>query len=291
MRISRPALLLFLCSLIPVSLSGQQSASTTSTSQQGAQGASILQQSLAAMTGGATISDVTLTGTVTVNNGSASESGAITLVATAAGQAQSTLALPSGTRLNTENYAANPRASSLTGPNGTTQTPPEDLMGPHPAWFCPALLIGAIAPQTYVASYVGPLTLNGSAVQHVSFWPQASNAQTSSFVTAGQQVLTGPGPSLPLQTGQEELFVDSSSMLPQELIIRMQGYRSDSNSTDPSHFTIPVLVDEHIQFSEYRQVQGRMVAFHIQVSFGPIPLMDIQLSSVSINTGATIAAN
>jgi hypothetical protein len=237
-----------------------------------------------------------MVGNVTVTTGGTAAGpttaeGTITLVATAAGQSQITIVLPSGTWVTTENYATSPRTSSLTGPNGTTQdTAPEDLMGPNPAWFCPALLIGAIAPQTYVASYVGQETPNGSAVQHVSFWPQASNSSTSSFLTAGQQVLTGPGPSLPPQMGQQELFIDSASMLPQELIIRIQGYRSDFNGSDPTHPTIPTLVNERVQFSNYRQVQGQMVAFHIQVSFGLVPGMDIQLSSVNFNTGATIAA-
>jgi len=298
MRILRLAVLLFLCSLIPMSLSAQQSAPATPTSgPQSSQAASLLQQSVAAMTGGASVTDVTMVGNVTVTTGATAAGpttaeGTITLVTTAAGQSQITSVLPSGTWVTTENYATNPRTSTLTGPSGTAQdTAPEDLMGPSPAWFCPALLISVIAPQTYIASYVGQETHNGSAVQHVSFWPQASNSPTSSFLTTGQQVLTGPGPSLPLQIGQEELFVDSASLLPRELIIRIRGYRSAVNSSDPQNPTIPTLVDEHVEFSDYRQAQGRLVPFQIHVSIGPIPLMDIQLSSVNFNTGATIAAN
>jgi len=260
--------------------------------QQAGQATALLQRSLAALTGGAPVTDVTMTGTVTANNGSTTESGTITLVATATGQSQITLALPSASWVTTQNYAANPRTSTSAGSNGTTQdTAPEDLAGPSPAWFCPALVMAAAAPATYAASYLGQETRNGSAVQHVSFWPQASSSPTSPFLTAGQQVLTGPGPSLPLQIGQQELFIDSASLLPRELIIRLRGYRSAFNSSDPTHPTIPTLVDEHVQFSDYRQVQGRLVSFHVQVFFGPVPAMDIQLASVNFNTGATIAAN
>ncbi|MBZ5695912.1 MAG: hypothetical protein LAN36_11205 [Acidobacteriia bacterium] len=295
----RLALLLFLYSLIPASLSAQQSPSVAGAASSApadqaaaAQGAALVQRAVAALTGGAPVADVTMTGNVTVNRGSTTESGTITLVATAAGQSQITTVLPSGNWVTTQNYAASPRTSTSAGPSGAAQdTAPEDVLGPHPAWFCPALLVGAIAPQTYLASYVGQETRSGSAVQHVSFWPQASSSPTSPFLTAGQQVLTGPAPSLPLQIGQQELFVDSSSLLPKELIIRVRGYRSAFNSSDPAHPTIPTLVDERVQFSDYRQVQGRMVAFHIQVSFGPVPGMDIQLSSVTFNTGATVAAN
>jgi hypothetical protein len=290
MRTLRLLCLVSIFCLASVAASSQQS--TPTSGPQTPQAASILQQSLAAMTGGAPINDVTMTGTVTANTGNATQAGTVTLVATAAGQSQITTVLPSGSGVTTQNYAANPRTSTSTGLNGTTQdTAPEDLMGPHPAWYCPALLVGAIAPQTYAASYVGQETLNGSAVQHISYWPQATATPASPFLTAGQQVLTGPGPSAQPQIGQQELFVDSSSLLPRELIIRIRGYRSAVNSTDPKNPTIPVLVDEHVQFSDYRQVQGRMVACHIQVSFGPVLVMDIQLSALSFNTGATIAAN
>lgn len=284
---------LLACSLLAVPVSAQQATSTsTAPAVSDPQAVALLQQSLAALTGGLSVTDVTMTGTVTVNNGSTTESATITLVATAAGQSQTTLALPSGRWVTTENYAANPRTSTLTGPNGTTQdTAPEDLAGPSPAWFCPALVMAAAAPATYVASYLGQETRNGSAVQHVSIWPQVSNSLTNSFQTPGQQVLTGPGPSLPPHLGQEDLYLDSSSMLPRALVLRIRAYRAAFNTTDPTRPTIPILVDEHVEFSDYRQVQGRPVAFHIQVSFGLLPVMDIQISSITFNTGATIAAN
>jgi len=135
----------------------------------------ILEQSLAALTGGAPITDVTMTGTLTANRGSSTELGTITLVATAAGRSQITFALPSGTWATTQNYATNPRTSTQAGPSGTIQdTAPEDLMGPDPAWFCPAHLFSAISPQAYSASYVDQETRDGSTLQHLSVWPQST---------------------------------------------------------------------------------------------------------------------
>ncbi len=301
MRSSQPALLLFLCSVIPALLVAQQSTPTGTTSgSQTPQAASIIQQSLAAMTGGAPVTDVTMTGTVTVTQNSASspsspnqlttESGTIMLVATAAGQSQISITLPSGNWVTTQNYATNPRTSSVAGPTGTTQdTAPEDSMAPHPAWFCPTLVMAATAPATYVTGYVGQETLNSSLVQHVSIWPQANqDLLTNSFQVPGQQVLTGPGPSYPIHLGQEDLYVDTSSILPQAIVLRTRGYKWTANGPDP---TQPVSSEERVEFSNYQQVQGRFVALHIQVVLATVPILNIQLSSVTFNTGVQIASN
>jgi hypothetical protein len=51
---------------------------------------------------------------------------------------------------------------------------------------------------------------------------------------------------------------------------------------------------EQVTFSDYQQVQGREVALHIHTTFqaGLLTIVtDTQLSSVSFNTGAIVAAN
>jgi len=261
--------------------------SMPASAQQTSQGASILQQSLAALTGGATVTDVTMTGTVTVLSGSTTASGTITLVGTVAGQSQLTLALPSGNWVTTENFATNPRTSSVAGPSGTTQdTAPEELMGPSPAWFCPVLvIINAAVPNNFVVSYVGQETSNGSPAQHVAIWPQAVN----SFPVSSGGPQAPPGPSLPSsRPGQQELYVNPSTFLPETLVLRVRGYGTKNSVPDP---TQPMSLTEEVLFSNYQQVAGGVAAFHVQVLLGGTPLMDIQLSSVRFNTGVTVAAN
>ena len=271
----RPGPLLLLFLLCSLSASAQQPVSTAAPPTSDPQAVALLQNSLAALTGGLPIADVTMTGTITVNKGSTTESGTVTLIATALGQSQFTVALPSGTWVTTENFAANPRTSSQTGPSGTTQdTAPEDLMAPHPAWFCSALLINAMAQQSYLASYAGQETNGTSPSRHISIWPQSEgNPSSAAFETAGQQVLTGPRPPPPLYPGQEELYLDPSSSLPTALVMRVRGYKAKDNAPDP---TKPALIEEEVQFSDYRQVQGRVVAFHLQMSALGISLMDVQ---------------
>jgi len=100
MRISRTAVLLCLCALIPLSLAAQQSSGP-----QNSQTTLILQQALAALTGGAPVTDVTMTGTVTdtvaparADQPPSTDSGTITFVATAAGQGESVVSTSSENR-------------------------------------------------------------------------------------------------------------------------------------------------------------------------------------------------
>lgn len=290
MRTSRTLFLVSIFCFVSGDLSAQQTTSA-STGTQTPQAASIIQQSIAAMTGGTLITDVTMTGSVTVNNGSATQSGTVRLVGTAAGQSQLTLALPSGTWVTTENFAGNPRTSTLNGPSGTAQdTSPEDMMGPSPAWFCPALLMGAAATQKFAASYVAQESRNGSTVSHISIWPQSASTTPiySSSPNQGVQILNGPSQPSTFYPGQHELYVDITTQLPQALILRFRGQRQANTNLD---LTQPIYIQQEIDFSNYQQVAGRLMPFHTQVRAGGYVLMDIQISSIAFNSGVTIAAN
>lgn len=290
MRTSRMLVLVSIFCFASADLSAQQTSSTGS-GLQAPQATSIIQRSLAAMTGGSLVTDVTMSGSVTVNNGSATQSGTITLVGTSAGQSQLTLTLPSGTWVTTENFASNPRTSSLSGPSGTNQSmSPEDLMGPSPAWFCPALLMSAAATQAFVASYVGQETRNGSAVHHISIWSQSANSTPifSSTQNQGIQILSGHSQPSAFYPGQHELYLDTTTLLPQALILRFRGQRQTNTNLD---VTQPIYIQQEIDFSNYQQVAGRSMPSHTQVRAGGIVLMDIQISSIAFNSGVTIAAN
>jgi hypothetical protein len=268
-----------------------QQTNTSASGPQTPQAASIIQQSITAMTGGALITDVTMTGSVTINSGSTTQSGTITLMGNAAGQSQLTLTLPSGTWVTTENFASNPRISTVNGPSGTAQdTSPEDMMGPSPAWFCPALLMGAAATQSFAASYVAQESRNGSTVSHISIWPPSASSAPiySSSPNPGVQILNGPSQPNTFYPGQHELYVDTITLLPQALVLRFRGHRQTNTNLD---LTQPIYIQQEVDFSNYQQVGGRLMPFRTQVQAGGIVLMDIQLSSVAFNSGASIAAN
>jgi len=290
MRISRPALLLFLCSLIPVSLSAQQSVPVATTSgPQTPQAASILQQSLAALTGGAPVTDVTMTGAVTVTAGTNTQSGTITLVATASGQSRVTFDLSAGSWTTNANYSADPRSSTTSASSGVTNDPSEDLLGPHPAWFYPAFIMGATlqtnqSSSSYTTFEFGQELYNGLTAEHLGIWPQAGAAFAR---TSTNTWLTMPSPGATSYLGQQDLYLDPSSLYPVALEFRSVGKAVPGTKTAINHRT--VYISEEVRFANYRMVQGRPVAFHIQRYLGNILLYDIQLSSVEFNSGAVVA--
>ncbi|MGH9737341.1 MAG: hypothetical protein ACRD4X_01990 [Candidatus Acidiferrales bacterium] len=274
------------CLLVSVSLFAQQSASTANPTTSDPQAVAAMQNSVTVLTGSAPITNVTMSGTVTVNLGSSTAAGTITMTANAAGQSQITVALPSGNWVTTANYSANPRTSATTGPNGAVHnSASEEVMGPSPAWFCPALLINAATSANYVSSDRGQEVRNGSTVHHISIWPQSSaNLLLFSSRTTGRQVLTGPNFSPPIHVGQEELYLDPSTALPQELDLPVRAYKEKNGTAD---LTQPIPAREVVQYSDYQNVRGHLVPLRINVSASGISITQVQVSSVQFNSQST----
>jgi len=284
---SRATALLFLCVLMPFLLSAQQPA-PPQPGPQSAQTATLLQQAITAQTGGTPVTDVTTTGTVTVtispntqggtlaaNVAATSDSGTITFVATAAGRGLATVSTPSGTRTEIRDISSGSPTLTETGADGIPHvTAAQSALSPHPGWFFPALVLSSgLSSPSYASSYIGQEARNGAAVQHVAVWLQSSQ-----------------------QASQHDIYLDPSTLLPIAMTFTVNPYDAASPEAPILKYwrASPVNYLQEVQFSDYRQVQGRPVAFHIHTSMVlPIGTLvsDVQLSSVSFNTGATVAAN
>jgi hypothetical protein len=281
MRTPRPLLLLLACLVVPASLIAQESSSSPSSTTPGpqdSQAASLLRQSIAAMTGGAPITDVTMTGTATLTIGSDAESGTIVLVATASGQSRVTLDLPSGSRSDFRDYSTATHTGTFAGPDGVSHSVPTPLLAaPHPAWFFPAFVMAsATSPSSsYASSLVGRETRNGVMAEHATIWPRDD---VSTITVAGSVQ----------HTHQHDFYLDPSSMLPVSIAASLPNFNGD-RSIPMWGNAFPRYIPEEFRFSDYRLVQGMAVAFHIQVYVDQKISMDIRLANVAINTGASIA--
>lgn len=294
MHTIRPACLATIFCFASVAALAQQTTSApTQAGPQTAQAASILQQSLTAMTGGAALTDVTMSGTITTSASPApdgipvpaggADSGSVTFVATSAGRGMSTIKTGSGTRTEIRDVSSGTPTLTVKGTDGTTYSiTTQSAVSPYPGWFYPALLLSTgVVSGNYASSYVGPETWNGAPAQHVAVWllPNAASA----FANFPQQVT------------QHDIYLNPTSLLPLGMTFIVHPY-------DPAAPNRPLIsyrgesIDsmEYVTFSNYQQVQGRLVPFHIQTSLraGATTISaDIQLSSISINTGATVTAN
>jgi hypothetical protein len=297
MRTSRPLLLLLACLVIPAALLAQESSSITTSGPQTPQTATILQKAITALTGGTSVTDVTFTGTITVTKSAnfaisasaagnpASETGTITLVATASGQGQSTTTTASGTSVSVQDISQSTPTLTVTGKDGSSHTIQTlSAWTPHPGWFYPALLLtSGLSSSSYAASYIGHETWQGTPVEHIAIWRVNTSGASAAFQ----------------QASEHDVYLDSSSLLPVAMTYIAHPYNPNSPSTPfvPYRGNSPDRLTT-IQFSNYQQVQGRLVPLHIRSAMTVIPLdttsdfiSDIQISSASFNTGIVIASN
>jgi len=275
--------LLYLASifcLFSVSALAQQTTSTSSPpATSDPQAVALVQQSLVALVGKTTVSDVTLTGTANRIAGSDDETGTATLTAMAAGESELNLNLPSGQLSEIRNsvgtspgapagYTA--RVGAWSGPDGTIHMMASHNLLTDPTWFFPAFTLGNLASsQAYVLSYVGQGTLNGQAVLHIS--------------AAEQFPLLSSGPlqglTLMQHLSQMELYLNATTLLPVAL---------DFNTHPDNNAGLDIPIQ--IQFSNYQSVNGVQVPLHLQKYLNNGLILDLQFSNATLDSGLIATA-
>lgn len=255
MRSIRPMVVVYLCFVLVLSTSARQ------TTTQAAQAPVFLQSAFAALGGAISVSDVTLTGTARRIAGSDDETGTVTVKALAAGAARIDLNLSSGLRSETVNISASP-AGSWSGPDAIAhRIADHNLLLIDPAWFFPLFPISRGLATGYTATYIGQETRNGKSVQHIAI------AETS-----GVQFPAG-SPSL-AHLSQMDFFLDATTLVPTAATFNIHPDNDAGRD-------IPI----EIQFSDYRNVNGMQIPFHVQKFLNNGLILDLQFSSSAVNTG------
>jgi len=232
------------------------------------QGATVLVQSLSAMAGTTSISDMTLTGTARRIAGSDDETGSAVLKALATGQSRMDCALPSGQSSEIRSFDSNGNpAGAWIGPNGASHAMSSHNLMTSSAWFLPALALGGVvSSQNYSVSYVGPETKDGISVTHLAI--------IQPFVAASSSTA-----ALMEHLSQMDVFLDATTLRPVALDFNIHP---DNNAL----LDIPV----EIRFSDYTAVNGVQVPFHIQKYLNNNLILDIQLQAAALNTGLGASA-
>jgi len=239
----------------------------TSQPAQDPQATALLLQAVAALTGGATLSDVTLTGTATRFAGIENDSGPATLKALATGQSRMTLNLSSGPLSETRANASDGTPAGIwSGADGVVHAVLDHNLWTTSTWFFPAFTLSpAASTGDFVASYVGQELRNGAAVQHITIFQQISG--TKSAVASVQRL------------SQTEVYLAANTLLP--AVITYNAHPDQSSAVD-----IPV----EIRFSNFQSVNRAQVPFHVQKWVQNSLVLDIQIQSAVFNSGLTTAA-
>ncbi len=217
-------------------------------------------QSVAAMTGGSPISDATLSGTVNWTLGSDQQTGTVTLLTKGLSESRIDLNLSGGTRTEIRNTNGTFGVGNWIGTDGSIHEISLHNCLTDASWFLPSLgtLAAAVGKPNVIFGYVGLEKAQQSSFQHLhaytlnNSWTEAQQLSTMDF------------------------YLDSQTLLP--MIVAF----SEHPDTDPA-----VDIAVAVMFSDYRKVSGSMIPFHIQRYVNNSLMLDIQLTSASLNSGVS----
>jgi hypothetical protein len=220
-------------------------------------------QSIASLTGGNSISDVTLTGNVTWN-GSGSDTGTATLLALGTGESNTNLSLTSGTRSEIRDAQTGIPLGKWINPDTTSGYFASQNCWTDAVWFFPALGSLAAGPNV-VLSYIGQEIRNGGTVQHIQSYVYDPN--WPSGVTPSDQ-----------QLSTLDFYLDANTLLPVALTF---------NAHPDNNANTNLLIE--VDFSNYQNVSGPMVPMHIQKYTQGNLLLDLTLSGAAFNSGLPLS--
>jgi hypothetical protein len=239
-----------------------QTGSTTQVSDPTA--LSLAQKSLAALSGGNSIADVTLNATVISIWGGQSQTGSGTFAAQGWGQSRIDLNLGGGTRTDVRNLSNSVPAGAWS----TNQAPASKYVSHNcwteAAWFFPGLTsLAQFANSSFVFRYIGLEQHSGLTVQHIQVFQAAPQDKTGTT----QRLTT------------TDFYLDANSLLPMALAFKEH---SDTDvNTD-----LPI----EIRFANYQQpTKGILVPYHIQELLNGTVVQDVTVTSSAVNTGLPAA--
>lgn len=228
-----------------------------------AQALAFAAQSIAALGGGATVSDLTLTGSVTWNGGE-TETGTATLRALGTSESRMDLALGSGTRTEIRDAQTGALLGKWVNPTNASGNFALHNCQTDAVWFFPALGSLASGPSV-VLSYIGQESRKGETVQHVQ-----------SYVYQPGQT-SGSGLNLQ-QLSAMDFYLDATTLLPVAITF----------SAHPDNNAAANLLDE-VDFSNYQTIGGFAVPMHIQRYQQGNLQVDLVLSGATFNTGLPLS--
>jgi hypothetical protein len=225
------------------------------------QGLAYAAQSIAAMTGGKSISDVTLTGNVTWTN---SESGSATLKGSGTGESRIDLAITTGARTEIRDAHTGIAIGQWTNPDGTSGLFSYHSCQTDAVWFFPALGSLSAGPNI-VLSYIGQETRNSESVQHIRSYVYEVAANAVAVST--QQFST------------MDFYLDATTLLP---VATLFNTYPDNGSA--------IALGVEVDFSNYQNIGGVVVPMHIQRSLqgnllltrAQVPIMNTIIASAGI---------
>jgi hypothetical protein len=252
---SRSISLFFCCSLYCACALAQTSPSVPTSDPIAV---ALARKSIAALTGGVSINDVTLNATVISILGPQDESGTATFQAKGTLDSRTDLSLPSGTRSDVRNTLnGTPGGSWVAGSPKSTAYATHNCFT-DAVWFFPALSsLSQTTNPNVVFQYVGQEQHAGVNALHIKTYVGRLGA------FSGLERLTAL-----------DFYLDPLSSLPLAIAFSLHP-DNDMNIDIPSE----------IRFANYQSVSGAQVPFHFQRMLNGGVTLDVNVTGAAINTG------
>lgn len=216
-------------------------------------------KSVAAMSGGGTIADVTLSGTVASLMSGVPDSGTVTLTAKGYYQSRIDYVLAKK-RTEVRSIASGVPQGAWTDANGLSHAYAPHNCWTEAAWFFPPLSALSRNDASIVLAYVGQENRNGMSVQHLRSYRYFAN-KSLRMTSRIQQLST------------VDFYLDAISLLP--LVITFNTHPDDDEN--------PNLAVE-VRFGDYKRFEGVMIPTHVQQSLNGSPILDVAITGASFNT-------
>jgi hypothetical protein len=247
-----------LCVALSCSLVSAQTTGHHSHPQQINSGITWAQQAMQALTGGASVSSVTESGTVTRTVGGDQEQGTITLQSVGVMTNQITISTGAGNFSEVRSWNGAIPSGQWSGLDGQQHPIAPFNCWSDAVWFFPALsLLSDYADPTLVFSDLGPVQYSGGSVEHIQAYRYIST------LPPDRQLLVE-------QFSTVDYYLDSNTALPVAIAFSTHGDHSpDSN--------VPIAA----VFSQYQPVDGIQIPFQIIELLNGSPFLQITITSAS----------
>jgi hypothetical protein len=259
--VARAAFFFLLGLFLTSSLAAQQATTSTSTTQSSTQALTLLQQSLTALTGNQSITDMTLYGTARRIAGSDDETGNVTFKGLSTGPTRLDFSYPSGLQSEIRTVGNTGPSGAWSGPDGTLHPISLHNLMNNASIFQAFSLASFTSGKNIIVTYVGQEAKGGHLVYHVSASQQFPDSQGSAATLA--QHLT-----------QTEIFLDVSTLLP--VAFDFSAHPDSDGALD---------IPAELLFSDYRTVSGIKIPFRVQKFLNNGLVLDLNFQSALVNSG------
>jgi len=219
-------------------------------------GVTLAQQSVMALTGGASIRDVDVNGSAFSVLGSDYRTGTISLRAKGIAESRIDLNLSGETRSDVRNSSNGAPAGAWQKNAGTITAYAKHNCWTDASWFFPALSsLTQTANPSFTFEYKGQERHGGVNTRHVQVYRRSQIPLLQHLSTI-------------------DFYLDPASALP--LAIAFQVHPDQNAGRD---------IPEEVRFADYQPVNGVLVPFHIQQMLNGGVVLDVTVISATFNSG------